>query len=386
MCFTRPAKIAIIHTGLLTASGYAGFSYIIYFFEFTATTLLGLNPYPDARSVMPGSQPLTFAQFVAVPENRPALLAVRQVVDCLAARRTINPLYLHGVPGTGKTHLVSALIEEAIRRIPDLVASSISAAELGRPASPPEDGNGEEAPAQPDARQLDLFVVEDLQFLPGRAAETFRQRFDELRSRQVQMVFTASVGPCELALPARLCSRLGSGLVVRLEPLGKSSRLAVLEDKAQRRQLAIHRETLAWLAEHLTGGGRSLDGALAKLEVLARSQPQPLELAAVKRHFEEQAEAARPTMERIVQRVGGHFRVEPKQLQSSRRGREVLLPRQVSMYLARQLTGLSLEQIGAYFGGRDHSTVLHACRKMEQALSRDPVLSGTIRRLRSDLA
>ena len=338
---------------------------------------------------MPGSQPVTFAQFVAVPENRPALLAVRQVVDCLAARRpprTVNPLYLHGAPGTGKTHLVSALIEEATRRIPDLVVSCISAAELGRPASPPEDGNSEETPTHPDARQPDLLVVEDLQFLPGRVAETFRQHFDELRSRQVQMIFTASVGPCELALPARLCSRLASGLVVRLDPLAQSSRLALLEDRAQRRQLNISGEVLAWLAKHLTGGGRSLDGALARLEVLARSQSQPLELAAVKRHFEEQVEAGRPTMERIVQRVGGHFRVEPRQLQSSRRGREVLLPRQVSMYLARQLTGLSLEQIGAYFGGRDHSTVLHACRKMEQALSRDPALSGTIRRLRSDLA
>lgn len=331
---------------------------------------------------MPGSPPLTFAQFVAVPENRPALLAVRQVVDGLIARRsrpTVNPLYLHGPPGTGKTHLVSALIEEATRRIPDLVAGYLPAAELGKP----EEGSSGEAPTHPDARQLDLFVVEDLQFLSGRAVEAFRQRLDELRSRRVAMVFTASVGPCELALPARLCSRLASGLVVRLEPLAPSSRLAILEDKAQRRQLAVPREVLAWLAEHLTGG-RSLDGALTKLEVLARSQP--LELAAVQRHFEEQAEAGRPTMERIVQRVGGYFRVEPGQLQSSRRGREVLLPRQVSMYLARQLTGLSLEQIGAYFGGRDHSTVLHACRKMEQALSRDPVLSGTIRRLRSDLA
>ena len=336
---------------------------------------------------MPGSQPLTFAQFVAVPENRPALLAVRQVVDCLAAgrtRRAINPLYLHGAPGTGKTHLVSALIEKATYLAPDLVVAHLSAAELGRPAAASEEADGEETQAHPDAREIDLFIVEDLQFLPGRAGETFRQRFDELRSRQVQMVLTASVGPCELALPARLCSRLASGLVVGLEPLAMASRLALLEDKARRRQLTVGREILAWLAEHLTGGGRSLDGALVKLEVLSRSQS--LELAAVKRHFEDQAEAGRPTLERIVQRVGGHFRVAPGQLQSSHRGRKVLLPRQVSMYLARQLTGLSLEQIGAYFGGRDHSTVLHACRKMEQALSRDPVLSGTIRQLRSDLA
>ncbi len=335
---------------------------------------------------MPGSQPPTFAHFVAVPENRPALLAVRQVAACLAARhprRAMNPLYLHGAPGTGKTHLVSALLEEATRRNPELVAAHLAAADLGGVA---DGGEAEEAQAQADFRQLDLFIVEDMQFLPGRAVEAFRQRLDELRSRQVQMVFTAAVGPGELGLPARLSSRLASGLVIGLEPWTASSRLAILENKAECRRLPVGREVLAWLAEHLTGSGRPLDGALAKLEVLCRSSSESLDLAVVKRHFQEQAEAGRPTMERIVQRVGGHFRVAPDQLQSSGRGRNVVLPRQVSMYLARQLTELSLEQIGAYFGGRDHSTVLHACRKMERALSQDPVLSGTIRRLRSDLA
>jgi chromosomal replication initiator protein len=334
---------------------------------------------------MPGLQPLTFAHFVAVPENRPALFAVRQVVDGLAAQRSRqagNPLYLHGAPGTGKTHLVSALLDEVTRRHPDFVAAHLTAAELGGWA----DRDEEETQTHPDLQQLDLFIVEDLQFLPGRAVEAFRQRVDELRSRQVPMVLTASAGPGEPGLPARLSSRLASGLVVQLEPWTASSRLAILEDKAQRRQLRVGREVLAWLAEHLTGSGRPLEGILAKLEMLCRLYPESLDLATVKCHFQEQAEAGRPTMERIVQRVGGHFRVAPDQLQSNGRGRNVLLPRQVSMYLARQLTGLSLEQIGTYFGGRDHSTVLHACRKMEQALSRDPVLSGTIRQLRSELA
>ncbi|HYT93717.1 MAG TPA: helix-turn-helix domain-containing protein, partial [Gemmataceae bacterium] len=93
----------------------------------------------------------------------------------------------------------------------------------------------------------------------------------------------------------------------------------------------------------------------------------------------------RITVERIAERVGGYFRVEPAQLQSRRRYRGVLLPRQVGMYLARQLTGLSLEQIGAYFGGRDHSTVLHACRKVEQALDSDAALSGAVRQLHAEL-
>jgi chromosomal replication initiator protein len=171
--------------------------------------------------------------------------------------------------------------------------------------------------------------------------------------------------------------------------------LAILQDKAQRRQLAVSHLVLAWLAEHLTGGGRQLEGAIARLETLARlheSTPQahpaawPLDVSTIAMYFQEQVEAARPTVERIAQRVGGYFRVEPRQLQSPQRSRQVLLPRQVGMYLARQLTGLSLEQIGAYFGGRDHSTVLHACRKVEQALGQDIVLSGAVRQLHADLA
>jgi chromosomal replication initiator protein len=201
------------------------------------------------------------------------------------------------------------------------------------------------------------------------------------------VVLTALAGPRHLAnLPARLASRLAGGLVVRLETLSAPSRLAVLEDRAQRRQLAVGRDVLAWLAEHLTGGGRQLEGAIARLETLARLNDQPLDVATVAEQFRTEAEVSRPTVERIVQRVGGYFRVEPRQLQSRRRSRQVLLPRQVGMYLARQLTGLSLEQIGAYFGGRDHSTVLHACRKVEQALTEDAVLSGVVRQLHSDLA
>src|SRR5262249_27789262 len=113
---------------------------------------------------------------------------------------------------------------------------------------------------------------------------------------------------------------------------------------------------------------------------------RPLDVDTVAEHFRDQADAARPTVERIARRVGACFRVDVRQLQSRSRYRNVLLPRQVGMYLARQMTDLSLDQIGAYFGGRDHSTVLHACRKVEDALGRDAVLSGAVRQLQADLA
>lgn len=328
----------------------------------------------------PGTtDPLTFARFAPLPENRSALAAAQRVASCVGSRQThraVNPLYLHGPPGTGKTCLVSSLVAEVTRRCADLPASLLTAGDLART---------EEAGTLQAAHQSDLVIVEDLQHLPRQGAEALVQLFDYLHARQVQMVFTATCGPRQLDLPARLTSRLACGLVVGMEPWGPASRLAILQDKAQRLQLAVSRDVLAWLAEHLSGG-RQLEGALTRLQTLARMQRQPLDVAQVADHFREQAEADQPTVERIVQRVSGHYRVEPGQLQSQSRGRHVLLPRQVSMYLVRQLTRLSLEQIGAYFGGRDHSTVLHACRKVELGLEHDAILSGSVRQLQAELA
>jgi chromosomal replication initiator protein len=157
-----------------------------------------------------------------------------------------------------------------------------------------------------------------------------------------------------------------------------------LQDKAQRRQLAVSLEVLAWLAEHLSGG-RQLEGALVQLETLVRLRDRPLDLPTVANHFRPLVQANRLTVERIAQQVGSYFRIEPRHLQSRRRYRNVVVPRQIGMYLARQLTDLSLEEIGSHFGGRDHSTVLHACRKVNEALVHDLAISGAVQQLQAEL-
>jgi len=340
--------------------------------------------------------PLTFARFIAFPENRSALLAVQDAAECIDAGRTLraNPLFLHGPAGSGKTHLANALVEQITRNSPELVVAVLPASELDSNAEA-EQANGAALPSESHplevARQADVVVLEDLQHLPQRAAEPLVQLLDDLHARTCPVLCTALVGPQHLThrgtrLPYRLTNRLAGGLVVGLEPLQAASRLALLQDKAQRRQLAVSREVLAWLAERLTGGGRALEGALVRLEALARLQPQPLDVATVAAHFQEQREEGQVTVDRIVQQVSGYFRVDADQLQSTLRSRKVLLPRQVGMYLARQMTELSLKQIGAYFGGRDHSTVLHACRKVEEGLQHDPFLSGAVRQLHRELA
>jgi chromosomal replication initiator protein len=325
---------------------------------------------------------LTFARWVSLPENRAAQAAVEAVAERLCGRQrpNANPLFLHGPAGSGKTHLVSALVASVNQRAPDLGAALLNASDFAPPRE--EDGAAVEA-----GRKADLVVVEDLQLLSERGVEGFVRLFDRCLAREQQVVCTALAGPAQLThLPVRLTSRLASGLVVGLFPLSRISRLAFLRDRASQRPLALGPDVLAWLAEHVSGSGRQLEGALSRVEGLARLYQRVPTADEVAEHFQPDAEARRPTVERIAQRVGRYFQVEPRQLQSRARSRSALLPRQVGMYLARQLTELSLQQIGAYFGGRDHSTVLHACRKVEQALSRDASLSGAVRQLHSDLA
>jgi chromosomal replication initiator protein len=277
---------------------------------------------------------------------------------------------------------VSALAGEVARRCPAAAVVLLRADDLKTQADLAEQGDEHDYPR----RAVALFIVEDLHRLPLPAAEKLAQRFDECLARQQQMVFTSAVGPRQLRhLPARLTSRLSGGLVVGLELFGPASRLAFLCDRAQRRQLPVPRDVLAWLAENVGGSGRQLEGVVARLEELVRLHDRLPDREAVARHFRAEADAAQPTVERIAEQVCRYFRIDRRQLRSRQRFRSALVPRQIGMYLARQLTELSLEQIGAFFGGRDHSTVLHACRKIDRALASDPSLSGTIRQLRTDL-
>jgi chromosomal replication initiator protein len=322
--------------------------------------------------------------WVLLPENRAAWCAAERVTVCVGgrgARRAVNPLFVHGPAGTGKTHLVGLLLAEATRRAPDLQTAVLQAGDFEALLR-----SEEPSPDLMAARQADLLVVEDLQHLPARAAERFVPLVDRCLNNQRQLVCTAVVGPARLShLPARLTSRLTQGVVLGITPPGPVSRLAYLRQRA-RQHTAASAEVLAWLAENLSGSFRQLEGALTRLEALGRLLGRAPTLDEATEHFREEAEARRPSVERIAQRVSRYFQVEPRRLRSRRRLRDAMLPRQVGMYLARQLTELSLQQIGDYFGGRNHSTVLHACRKVEQALAHDASLSGAVRRLHADLA
>jgi chromosomal replication initiator protein len=328
----------------------------------------------------------SLSQFVLLPENRRAWLAVRQLADALQGTSPYppQPLFLFGPVGSGKTHLVQGLVQELTS------GSSVTVALVdARDLAPRREDENTDAASRSEFEAVDLLIIEDMQFLPTSAVELLVQILDARQAECRPTVLTARGGPQRLAhggerFPVRLTSRLAAGLVVGLEPLQASSRLLFLRELARRRQLAVAAEVLSWLAENLTGGGRQLEGALYQLATLARGRRTPWTVEEVAAYF--QPQLRRTTVEGIVQRVGGRFCVEPRLLQSPRRHRNILVPRQVGMYLARKLTGLTLGQIGAYFGGRDHTTVLHACRRIERAMETDPALRGTVRQIHAELA
>ncbi len=350
----------------------------------------------------------TLARFLETPENHAAFTAIQDVVSACrakAARGLIMPLVLHGPGGTGKTHLATALVHELMRHDVTLALRQISANDWKVLLPPPQPrpfgtpsrfadaatDEHEEPSWLTDAHSADFLVIEDVQYVPARAAEALVQLLDARQAHELPTLLTARFGPRQLAqqsprLGARLTARLAAGLVIALEPLQSSSRLLLLQEFAQRRQLAIRSEILQWLATHLTGGGRQLEGAIAQLDTLGKLQRQPLQLADIRPHFRAQVDALRPSIERIVQHVAGHFGVEPAEMSSRRRLRSILVPRQISMYLARKLTRHSLQQIGASLGGHDHSTVLHACRKIENTIQQDALLSGSVRQLHAELS
>lgn len=333
--------------------------------------------------------PGRWGAFVALPENRSALAAAKTLSKALLAGRQppVNTIVLHGPPGVGKTLLTNTLLQNLTEGPEVITARTLAVGDLARTVAADRTGPGFD---DRDLTTCDVLILEDAQMLPAREADAFGELLDRRASRRKATIITSNVGPAAFKhLPRKLTSRLAAGLVIQLESLSFASRRTLLEVTAEARKLRLAPAALDWLAEQSTGGGvRPLLGLLGSLAQAARAFPGPLDLAAIRDILAAtgQPEATKADVPRIVKQVAAAYGITRKELLGPSRLRRVLVPRQVAMYLARELSGLSLPRLGTAFGGRDHTTVLHACRKVEADTSTDANLAGMVRQLRSELA
>jgi chromosomal replication initiator protein len=337
---------------------------------------------PPARGASPGPKPFlneryTFDKLVVGANNQLAVAAARAVAEKPA--KMYNPLFLYGGVGLGKTHLMHAIGHEVLAREPSRRVAYISSEQFTNELVT-SIREGAMAAFRSRYRQLDLLLVDDTHFVEGKEStqEEFFHTFNALYDAQRQIVLTSDRPPKEMArLEERLVSRFEWGLVVDVRPPDYETRMAILRKKADDDGLRIDDEVIEFIAHSCTASVRELEGAVIKLLAYSSLTNQEMSLGlartALRGMLGRKPLSSGPIQspERIRELVARRWRVRPDALESKRRTKDVTVPRQVAMYLIKETLGISLVRIGELFGGRDHSTVIHSIRKVEEEMARD---------------
>ncbi len=321
-----------------------------------------------------------FGRFIRLPENRPARLACLQFARRAMKGAGTSLIYLHGPPGAGKSHLVQVVADaighgRSVQVLPGRDLGKLMSGQTSDEARPPR-----------TFRCASLLVIEDVQHLPASAAAAVATLLDYRQARRLATLCTAAMGPTALfGLPARLTTRMASGLVVRMKSLGAASLKKLARWWRRERGVRLDNEVIDWLVSKLRAprGVRALFGDLARLQQLGRERPHRFDLATAQQLLHDEAVSEVQPIRAIADLVATRFELTAEQLQSRNRRESLLWPRQIAMYAARRMTDLSLAAIGSYFGGCDHTTVLHAIRKVQQRVSQDPELAHEIDELLS---
>ena len=345
------------------------------------------GPPPPVQAVgAPLNERYTFDRFVVGSNNQLAAAAARAVADSPA--RMYNPLFIYGGVGLGKTHLMHAIGHALVERDPARRVAYVSSEWFTNDLiASIQDGRMSEFRRR--YREIDLLLIDDVHFLgeKERTQEEFFHTFNALYEAQRQIVVTSDRPPKEIpGLEERLVSRFEWGLVTDIRSPDLETRVAILRKKADEGAIAIEDEVLDFIARNCRSNVRELEGAVIKLlaysSLTQRDITSELAKEALGGVLAPQAER---TPEAIRKHVADAYGVGVDALTSRRRTREVTVPRQVAMYLMRELLDLPLTQIGDHFGGRDHSTVIHSINKVEQELAEDDRVRERIDALRAEL-
>jgi chromosomal replication initiator protein len=344
------------------------------------------KPILDGRNKI--SAPLDarfkFDQFVVGKPNEFAYAAARRVAE--AASVSFNPLFLYGGVGLGKTHLMNAIAWEILERDASRTVMYLSAEKfMYQFVRALREQNTVDFKEQ--FRSVDVLMVDDVQFIGGRDAtqEEFFHTFNALVDQGRQIILSADKSPSDLeGVEERLKSRLNCGLVADIHATTYELRLAILEAKTEKMELDAPHQVLEFLAHKITSNVRELEGALNRVAAHTQLVGRDLTLETTQEVLHDllRANNRKVTIEEIQKQVAEHFNIRISDMHSARRARSVARPRQVAMYLAKQLTSRSLPEIGRKFGGRDHTTVMHAVKKVDELRDHDTVFAEDVELLR----
>ena len=322
----------------------------------------------------------TFKDFVVGKSNELAFSACRRVAD--SEDVPFNPLFLYGGVGLGKTHLMHAIAWQRKKLNPKLKILYLSAEkfmyEFIKALRLKNTVTFKE-----QFRSVNLLMIDDVQFIIGKEStqEEFFHTFNALADQNRQMVISADKSPSDLeGLEERLRSRLGWGLVADIHPTTYELRLSIIEAKIEKYNIDLSKDVIEFLAHKITSSVRELEGALTRLAAHVTLVGRNVDLEIAEDLLQDLLRASdrRTTIDQIQKKVAEHFNVKISDMHSARRSRTVARPRQIAMFLSKNLTTRSLPEIGRKFGGRDHTTVIHAIKKIQELVKNDSSLSEDI--------
>lgn len=345
------------------------------------------KPRPQARNDEPISQPLnsryTFDTFVVGTGNRLAHACAMSVAE--NPGKTYNPLFVYGGAGLGKTHILQAIGQHALGSDPSATVAYVSG-ETFTYHYVTALREHRTAEFRQKYRNIDVWLVDDIQFLVGkdRTEEEFFHTYNAIYDMGKQIVLTSDRAPKDLDLDRRLLSRFECGMLTDIAPPDLETRMAIIENKAETEHMLLPNEVILYLAQLITSNIRQLEGALIKLHAYAslmRASITPELAEQVLGEYFRESNVAVVDARKIQEQVAKRFDLDLSDLKGACRRKDLVTPRQVAMYLTRSLTDNSLPAIGRAFGGRDHTTVLHACKQIAQKLSSDKNLALLIEEL-----
>ncbi len=331
----------------------------------------------------------TFDNFIVGPENEMAHGASLAVAK--EPGHYYNPLFIHGPTGLGKTHLMHAIAHSVYAANPQARIAYISSETFTTDFIQALQA-GNVASFRRRYRELDLLLIDDIHFLAGKEStqDEFFHTFNELHNNHKQVVLTSDRPASEIAkLQERLVSRFQWGMVCSIQAPGLETRIAILRKKAAARGLDLQPEIAEFIASRIARNVRNLEGAVTRIVGLVGMTRKPLELAQVEKLLHDilVEEASHTLTAEVIQRkVAEHYRIQMSDMTSKRRMQNIAFPRQVAMYLATQLTGMSLVSIGQAFGGRDHGTDIHARKTVVNQMEVDANVRRTVEYLRAQLS